>query len=129
MACFCKDSQNVIIQSLPLYTTCLFSMLLNDNSVDIEKPDELCSITFAVDQFSRLFLHPSTFFYYILKICINNKWCFIRYLVLIIFCFSVFRRHYDVLKIFIFRYFFMWFMFFWWRKNKGNSDNKNHIGI
>ena len=35
-------------------------MLLNGNIVDIEKPDIVCSPTF-VDEFSRLFLHPSIF--------------------------------------------------------------------
>ena len=53
-----KDSQNFHI-SLPLYTACLFCMLLNDNIVDIEKPDGICSATFVVDEFSGLFLHPS----------------------------------------------------------------------
>ena len=56
-----KDSQNFFIQSLPLYTSCLFSMLLNDDIVDIEKPDGICSPTFDVDEFSGLFLHPSIF--------------------------------------------------------------------
>ena len=30
-------------------------MLLNEDIADIEKPDELCSLTFAVDEFSGLF--------------------------------------------------------------------------
>ena len=37
----------------------LFSMLVNEDIVDIEKPDGICSPTFAVDEFSGLFLHPS----------------------------------------------------------------------
>ena len=36
-------------------------MLLNDDIVDIEKPDGICSPTFVVDEFSGLFLHPSIF--------------------------------------------------------------------
>ena len=36
-------------------------MLLNDDIVDIEKPDGICSLTFAVNQFSELFLHSSIF--------------------------------------------------------------------
>ena len=36
-------------------------MLLNDEIVDIEKPDETCSPTFVVDEFSGLFLHPSIY--------------------------------------------------------------------
>ena len=51
-----KDSQNFFIQSLPLYTLWLFSMLLNEDIVD-----GLCLVTFVVDIFSRLFLHPSIF--------------------------------------------------------------------
>ena len=41
------------------YTSCLFSMLLNENIVNIDKPDGICSLTFVVDEFSGLFLHPS----------------------------------------------------------------------
>ena len=36
-------------------------MLLNDDIVDIEKPDGICSPTFVVDEFSLLFFHPSVF--------------------------------------------------------------------
>ena len=35
----------------------LFSMLLNDDIVDIEKPDEICSATFVVNELSGLFLY------------------------------------------------------------------------
>ena len=34
-------------------------MLLNEDIVDLEKPDGICSLTFAVDEFSGLFFHPS----------------------------------------------------------------------
>ena len=34
-------------------------MLLYGDIVDIEKPDGICSLTFVVDEFSVLFLHPS----------------------------------------------------------------------
>ena len=36
-------------------------MFLNDDIVDIEKPDEICSPTFVIDEFSALFSHPSVF--------------------------------------------------------------------
>ena len=39
IACSFKDSQHFFIQLLPLYASCLFSMLLNVDIVDIEKPD------------------------------------------------------------------------------------------
>ena len=57
-ACYLKDSQNFFMQALPLYTSCLFSMLLDDDIVKTEKPDRIYSPTFAVDEFSGLFLHP-----------------------------------------------------------------------
>ena len=49
------------MQSLLLYMLCLFSMLLNEDIVDIEKHDGIRSLTFVVDEFSGLFLHPSIF--------------------------------------------------------------------
>ena len=36
-------------------------MLLNCNIGNIEKPDGICSLTFVMDNFSGLFLHPSIF--------------------------------------------------------------------
>ena len=53
--------RNLFMESLPLYTSSLFSMLLVDDNVDIEKPDGICSLTFVVDESSGLFLHPSVF--------------------------------------------------------------------
>ena len=37
------------------------SMLLNDDIVEIEKPDGICLLNFVVDEFSGIFLHPSIF--------------------------------------------------------------------
>ena len=39
----------------------LFSMFLNDGIVDIKKTNGICLITFILNQFSGLFLHPSIF--------------------------------------------------------------------
>ena len=61
MACSLKDSQNLFLQVLPLYTSYLSSTLLIDNIVDIEKLDGICSLTFAGDDFSGLFLSPLIF--------------------------------------------------------------------
>ena len=36
-------------------------MLLKEDIVYIEKPDEICSLTFDVDECSGLFLQPSVF--------------------------------------------------------------------
>ena len=49
------------MQSLPLYTSCLFSALPKEHIADIEKPVGICSLTFVVDNFSGLFLRPSVF--------------------------------------------------------------------
>ena len=38
------------MESLPLYTLCLFSMLLNGDVVHIEKPDGICSVIFLEDE-------------------------------------------------------------------------------
>ena len=35
--------------------------MLNDDTVDIKTPDKICSLTFVVDEFVRLFLHPLIF--------------------------------------------------------------------
>ena len=61
IACSLKYPQNFFIESLPLYTSCLFSLLSNDDFVDIEKLEGTCSLTFVVDEFSGLFFHPSIF--------------------------------------------------------------------
>ena len=36
-------------------------MFLNDDIVDIQNPDETCSLTFVVREFSGLLFHPSVF--------------------------------------------------------------------
>ena len=61
IACSLKNLQNFFMQSLPLFATCLFSMLLNDDIGDFKKPNGICSPIFVVDEFSGLFIDPSTF--------------------------------------------------------------------
>ena len=58
IVCSLNDSQNFFTQSL----SCLFYILLNDDIADIEKLNGICLLTFTVDKFSGLFLHPSIFF-------------------------------------------------------------------
>ena len=36
-------------------------MLLNEDILDIKKPDEICLLDFVVHELSGLFLHPSIF--------------------------------------------------------------------
>ena len=56
-----QDPQNVSMNVLPLHTSYLFSLSLNDDIVDIEKPYRVCSLTFVVEDYSGLFLHPPIF--------------------------------------------------------------------
>ena len=57
--CSLKHLQNFFIQSLPLYRSCSFFMLLNDGIVEIEKHYRICSPAFVVDEFSRLSVFPT----------------------------------------------------------------------
>ena len=52
IACSHKDS-------LQSYTSFYFSMLLNDDIIDLEKPDRTYSPTIVVDELSEFFLNPS----------------------------------------------------------------------
>ena len=61
IACSLKYSQNLFIQSLPLLRWYVFSMLPNEDIVDIEKPDGIRLLTFAVDEFLGLVFYPSVF--------------------------------------------------------------------
>ena len=56
-----KNLQNFFMQSLPLYTSCLFSILLNEDTIDIEKHDRIILLKAFVNEFSGLFLYPSIF--------------------------------------------------------------------
>ena len=49
------------LHCVPLHTSCLFSIFLNEDIVVIEKLDAKCSLTFVVDEFSGLFLYSSVF--------------------------------------------------------------------
>ena len=54
-----KYTQNFFMQSFPLYTSCLFSTLLDDDIVDIEKQNMFAY--FSVDEYSELVLYQSVF--------------------------------------------------------------------
>ena len=49
IVCSLNNSQNFAMQSLPLYTSLLFSMLLNDDIVDIKKSNGRRLLNFVVD--------------------------------------------------------------------------------
>ena len=49
------------MQSLPTYTSYLFIHYSHDDIIAIEKLDGICSLTFVVDEFSGLLLHPAFF--------------------------------------------------------------------
>ena len=62
IACSLKNSLNIFIQAFCLYTSCLFSMVLNEDTVGIKKPEGICLLIFVVDElYSGLFSHPSIF--------------------------------------------------------------------
>ena len=44
-----------------MYTFFYFSMFLNGNITDLEKPDRICLPTIVIDKLSGLLLHPSIF--------------------------------------------------------------------
>ena len=56
-----RIQKNFFMQSLPLYTSYLFSLSLNYDIGDILKPGGICLSTSVVDDFSGLFLYPSIF--------------------------------------------------------------------
>ena len=49
------------MQLLLKYTSCLFSIFLNDDIVDIEQPDGMCSLTFVLNKFSGLLFNHQSF--------------------------------------------------------------------
>ena len=61
IVCSLKNPQNVFIQPLPLYASCLFSMLLNTDIVDTKKADRIGLLIFVADEFSGTLLHPYFF--------------------------------------------------------------------
>ena len=65
---------------------------------------------FCCRKISRIIFTSINLLYYSLKVCINDKWCLKRFLILIKFqYFSVFRRHKCITKNFIFTYLFVGF--------------------
>ena len=114
------------LQSLPVHMSYLFFILLNEDIAEIEKPDGICLLTFAVDEFPGILFKSINLFYYAFKICKDNKKCFITCLILIKFYyFSVFRRHNYITKTFIFTYIFARFTFvFCWKRKKATGTIK-----
>ena len=86
--CSLRNTQNFFMQ---FYTSYLFPILLNADIVDIEKPDGIWIIFTSIN-----------FLYYTFKICINNKWCFIRFLILIKFQYYFHILFYAIQVCFLF---------------------------
>ena len=102
--CSLKDSQNFFMQPSPLYTSCLFYIPSNVHNVDSEYLQVICLPTFVLDNFSEL--HQSIFFNQRIKICLNSRWCLIRFPVLIELGYiSFFRSICSTPIIFLFIYF------------------------
>ena len=88
IACSLKDSLNFFIQSLPVHTSKLFSMLLNEDIVDMSRHWKIwwnMLAYFCGRWIFRTIFTCINLFYYIFKICTNSKWYFVRFLVLIKF--------------------------------------------
>ena len=64
MKCSLNDSQNLFKQYLPLYTSC-FSVLLNEDIVDIEKPDGIFLLILLKMNFQHYFYIHQSFLLYI----------------------------------------------------------------
>ena len=54
-----KDSQTFLMQSSPLFTSCLFLIPSDVHLVDIDYTQGIRSLTYVVDDFSKSFFHPS----------------------------------------------------------------------
>ena len=128
--CSLKDWQNFFLQSLPLCTSCLFSMFLNDDIVGIEKINGMCAPNFVVDEFSGLFLHSLIFSikHWRYALMINGfSSVFLYWLNSNIEVFSKESQHYKNLYLYII--FNVIEICFWLQKNEGNLNNENHGGI
>ena len=62
IACSPKVSQNFFMKILTLYTFRLISMILNDDLVNIEKPDAICSPTFGLHEIFKTIFTPISLF-------------------------------------------------------------------
>ena len=60
IACSLKDSQNFLKQFSALQTF-IFFIFLNEDIVDIEKPDGIYLFSFVVEEYSVLFFRASIF--------------------------------------------------------------------
>ena len=59
ITCRLKDSQFFFMESLPLHTSCLFSMSLNDEFLDIDKHDGICSLPSQIIFQDYFYIHQS----------------------------------------------------------------------
>ena len=73
IACSLMELQNLFMQFSPLYTWCLFSTLWNVHIEDIEYQQGIFSQIFRII-FRSIYFSKHRF-----KICINNRWCLIRF--------------------------------------------------
>ena len=116
------------MQSSPLYTSCLFSIPLNDHIIDIEY---LGIFREHINLFLLWMIFQNHLYFYFFnqrfQISIINRWCFIRFSVLIKLQYlSVFRRHYNITEICIFNFFFMRVKFVFLFQGNEDNSNKNH---
>ena len=112
------------MKSLLPYSSCLFSRLINEDFVDFEKPDGICSMIFVADEFSGLFLHPSIFSMHSRCAWIINGTLsdFDTNWILIVYCLRKAYLHY--------KYLYFHVLFYAILCPKGmKTNNKNHRNV
>ena len=93
-------------------------MPLKEYTVDIEKPDGTCSLTFVVDELLGLFLHSFMYFYI-------HFWYWLNSNILV----AKIEGKITLQKSIFTHTFLCNFFFFLLQKKEANSDNKNHNDV
>ena len=86
--CSLNDLQSFFMQPSPMYTSCLFSIPCNivQSNSPYHRPGKLAENMLSYVcclWFFKIIFTVICFFNEVFKICINNRWCVIRFLVLI----------------------------------------------
>ena len=129
IVCSFNNSQNLFVQSLPVFTLHLFSMLLNEDLVGIEKPEKISSLTFVIDELSELFLHLSIFSIIhsrsakIMNSALSDFWYWLNYNIL------VSSESIKIIKRKFLHTFLCIQVCFLLQKKESNSNNKNRHDV
>ena len=126
IACSLKDSQNLFVQFLALYASCLLSMLLND---DIWKTLQYMFSYFCFKWVSWIIFTSINLFYYTFKICINVKYFIIFFILVRLLIVLLSEGIIIITKIFVFSYVWWNSDFFPVAKEWRQSDNQNYCDV